>query len=59
VIEMDGEKLIEAVRSFPCLWEVSRKAYKDLRARENAWKAVSMEVSECLFCSFFFLYTLY
>ena len=35
---MDDEKLIEAVRTFPCLWRVSSKAYKDIRAKENAWK---------------------
>ena len=35
---MDDEKLIEAVRTFPCLWRVSSKAYKDKRAKENAWK---------------------
>ena len=32
---IDFEELIEAVRSFPCLWEVSSKGYKDSRARDN------------------------
>ena len=27
------EKLIEAVRCFPCLWQTMSKAYKDLRKR--------------------------
>ena len=45
---MDGERLIEAVRSFPCLWNVSSKGYKDLRARENAWKEVTVEVRKVL-----------
>ena len=39
------ERLIEAVRAFPCLWQVSSKGYKDLRAKENAWKEVASRVS--------------
>ena len=27
---MDGEKLVEAVRTFDCLWKVSAKVYRDL-----------------------------
>ena len=42
---MDNEKLVEAVRSFPSLWQVSAKSYKDLRAKENAWKEVASMVS--------------
>ena len=43
---MEGEEqLVEAVRGFPCLWMVKSKAYKDLIAKENAWKAISKEVS--------------
>ena len=42
---MDDEKLIEAVRDFECLWMVGCKAYKDIRAKENAWKEVSAKVS--------------
>ena len=38
---MEDEQLIEAVREFPCLWQVSSRAYKDLRAKENAWKEIS------------------
>ena len=30
------EKLIEAVREYTCLWQVSSRAYKYLRAKENA-----------------------
>jgi hypothetical protein len=37
------EQLIEAVRGFPCLWQVSNKSYKDQRARENAWEKVAEE----------------
>ena len=39
-ITMDEEKLIESVRGFPCLWQVSAKSYKDIKAKENAWKVV-------------------
>ena len=40
------EKLVEAVHTFPCLWQVSAKSYKDARARENAWKQVASLVEE-------------
>ena len=39
--KLKEEALIEAVRGFTCLWQVSSKNYKDSRARENAWKAVA------------------
>ena len=42
--EPSFEALIEAVRRYPCIWKVNSKAYKDARARENAWKKVSMEI---------------
>ena len=38
---MEDEKLIESVREYPCLWRVCSKAYKDIRAKENAWKEVA------------------
>ena len=42
---MDEEKLVEAVRTFDCLWKVSAKVYRDVRAKENAWKAVARTLS--------------
>ena len=36
---MDEEKLVEAVRTFDCLWTVSAKVHRDARAKENAWGA--------------------
>ena len=42
---MDDEKLIEAVRQFECLWKVGSKFYRDVRAKENAWKVVAGEVT--------------
>ena len=38
---MDEEKFVEVVHTFDCLWKVSAKAYRDARAKENAWKAVT------------------
>ena len=45
LLGMDDERLVEEVRMFPCLWDVSVKAYRDTKAKENAWKTVSNEVS--------------
>ena len=42
---MNEEKLIEAVRAFPCLWDVTSRSFKDSRAKENAWKCVAEEVN--------------
>ena len=38
------ERLIEAVREFPCLWRVNCRAFKDAIAKENSWKEVSNQV---------------
>ena len=43
-VNMAEERLIEAVRRKDCLWNISSMSYKDLRAKENAWKEVSVEV---------------
>ena len=37
----DNEMLIEVVRSFPCLWNMSLREYKDGRIKENAWCKVA------------------
>lgn len=52
------EKLIEVVKRFPCLWETHSKAFRDLVAKDNAWKVVSSEVGPCVltFISFKALY---
>ena len=44
VQETDEEALAEAVCSYPCLWQTSRKKYKDLRAKNNALKEVALQV---------------
>ena len=38
------ERLIEAVREFTCIWQLSSRSYKHIRAKENAWKAVAAKV---------------
>ena len=43
------EKLIEAVRKYPCVWDVTSLSFKDkdCKAKENAWKSVPEEVKVC------------
>ena len=42
---MDSEKLAEAFHEHRCLWELSKAVYKDMRKKENAWKAVASKVN--------------
>ena len=44
--EPSGEQLIEAVRDYQCVWQVSSKSYRDARARENAWKEIASQASK-------------
>ena len=44
---MDEEKLCEAVRTLPCLWQVNSVVYRDIIAKQNAWNKVAIEVSNC------------
>ena len=53
IISMDEEQLIEAVRCYPCLWQVSSKSYRDLIAKENAWKEVALQVRTFVRTCFF------
>ena len=48
LVSMDDEKLIEAVRCFPSLWQVNSRLYRDVIAKENALKEIANQVSECL-----------
>ena len=43
---MEDEKVVEAVRDFECLWRVGTKSYRDIIAKENAWKEVAAKVSD-------------
>ena len=38
--------MVEAVRGFECLWRVGTKFYRDIIAKENAWKEVAAKVSD-------------
>ena len=40
------EKLVEVVKGYPCLWDTRSKTFRDLMAKENAWKVVSAEVGK-------------
>ena len=46
------EKLIEAVRCFPCLLQTMSKAYKDLRAKESATTSKSLKSSSTSIVTF-------
>ena len=41
---MEEEKVSEAVRTFPCVWQVNSPVYRDIKAKENAWNKVAIEV---------------
>jgi len=35
------EKLTDCVRSFPVIYDLSKKSYKDKIAKDNAWKSIA------------------
>ena len=37
----ENEELAEAVQKYPCLYDKSRKEYKDKTVVENSWKEVA------------------
>ena len=41
----DDERLCEAIRGFPCLWQVNSIIYRDVMAKQNAWNKVATMVS--------------
>ena len=43
---VNKEQLIEAVKGFPCLYDTSRKEYKDELLRENAWTVICADLYE-------------
>ena len=49
--EDPGEKFINYVQDYPCLWNMKLKEYKDGRVKDNAWQLVAKQmnwsVSEC------------
>ena len=38
------EKLIDCVRSFPVIYDLSKKSYKDKIAKDNAWKSIATDL---------------
>ena len=48
---MDDERLMEEVRKFSPLWDVSTNAYRESKAKENAWKVVAKEVNVLVICT--------
>jgi hypothetical protein len=55
---MESEKLIEAVKQRPILYESNRKSYKDAERKSAAWREVAAEVGAdgkliCFCCSMF------
>jgi len=43
---MDVEKLIESVKKRTILYQSTRKHYKDVSKKDDAWKEVAEEVGE-------------
>ena len=49
----EDEVLIEAVRTFPCLWHSNNPGHKDQQTKDNAWREVAatfenLSVEECM-----------
>ena len=44
--EESDEKLIDCVRSFPVIYDLSKKSYKDKIAKDNAWRSIATAL-EC------------
>ena len=47
-VPMGEEKLVEAVRCYPCLWQVSSKSYRDLIAKK-CMEGSGAQISELVF----------
>lgn len=41
-----GEVLVEHVRTFPCLWDVGSRSYRDRNRKEQAWVNILREVQK-------------
>ena len=37
----ENEEFAEVIRKYPCLYDKSKKEYKDKNVTENAWKVVA------------------
>ena len=54
IIAMDEEKLIEAVRTYPCIWHVSSKSYEDIIAKSER-KCLEGSRAPGTFVNFYFV----
>ena len=43
-VKVNKEQHIETVKNFPCLYDTSRKEYKDDLLHENAWSGMCAEL---------------
>ena len=50
-----NEELAETVRTFPCLYDKSKKEYKDKNVVQNAWKEVADQLDFIENSKFFIL----
>jgi len=41
---MEDEKLIEAIKTYQCLWNTSATSYRDVKAKDMAWNQVATQV---------------
>lgn len=40
------EKLIEIVRKYPILYDLSHEDYKNIRKKDNVWDTIGEEIGE-------------
>ena len=38
-------KLVEEVRNYPCLWDVTSRAFKENRKKQEAWRRISIKLN--------------
>ena len=51
----ENEELAETLRTFPCLYDKSKKEYKDKNVVQNAWKEVADQLDFIENSKFFIL----
>ena len=51
----ENEELVETVRTFPCLYDISKKEYKDKNIVHNTWKEVADQLDFIENSKFFIL----
>ena len=51
----ENEELVETVQTFPCLYDTSKKEYKDKNIAHNTWKEVADQLDFIENSKFFIL----